>query len=63
MQMSEKKISTNQKGLLKQNLKAKPYSYNGTIRINLRLGQQIHCLRLWYLQNFAGFQEVQGIGT
>lgn len=63
MQMSEIKFSPTKNNYKKQNLKAKSYSYNGTIRINLRLGQQIHCLSLWYLQNFAGFQEVQGICT
>lgn len=56
------KFFTNRKRLQKQS-KAKSCSYNGTIRINLRLGQQIDCLSLWYLQSFAGFQEVQGICT
>lgn len=62
MQMSEINFSPTDENY-KNNLKAKSHSYNGTIRINLRLGQQIHCLSLWYLQNSAGFQEVQGICT
>lgn len=40
MQMSETKFPPTKNDYQKQNLKARSYSYNGTKRIKLQLGQQ-----------------------